>query len=617
MSAETGNYKSEKLCNGTLPLDYQQADASQYNAHNLYKEASDLFVLLATCSNLEEARQILLAYVKDVKDELYDRGHDIPTSRLITARDCARALMSIFQQSADQRGGFSVAQALYDLALEEKRDDLQPGFYAELTHLLRGLRGRASVPTWADEDFVLDLTGREAAIARSDQLDELWQVAESQMQQYAHGLQPEVIEQRAEFLSKVLEVYGVDETTWRDWTWHTKHVIKDADIINRLFDLSPELKQSIAVAQKYNIPFGVTPFYLSLFDPQGKNDRTLRAQVLPPPNYVKKMASRSEHREEAFDFMGEHDTSPIDLITRRYPGIVILKPYNTCPQICVYCQRNWEIDEAMSPVALADDDKIDAAIDWIAKHPSIHEVLLTGGDPLVLDDEKLKEILDKLAAIDTVERIRIGSRTLVTLPLRFTKDLVKLLGSYRKPGYREVAVVTHVEHPYELNPEMVKAVDRLRRQGIPVYNQLVYTFFVSRRFEATLLRRLLRLVGIDPYYSFNTKGKEETEDYRVPIARLLQEQKEEARLLPGLARTDEIVYNVPRLGKNHLRAVQHRDLLSILPDGRRLYEFHPWEKNIVRQRTYFNPDVSVLKYLQRLEEVGENPEDYESIWYYF
>jgi lysine 2,3-aminomutase len=163
------------------------------------------------------------------------------------------------------------------------------------------------------------------------------------------------------------------------------------------------------------------------------------------------------------------------------------------------------------------------------------------------------------------------------------------------------------------------AVERLRTRGIPVYNQLVYTFFVSRRFEAAYLRRLLTQVGIDPYYTFNAKGKDETETYRVPIARLLQEQREESRLLPGLSRTDEAVYNVPGMGKNYLKASSLRDLISILPDGSRLYEFHPWEKNISTHamKTYVCRDVPILDYLARLEAIGENGEDYETIWYYF
>jgi lysine 2,3-aminomutase len=101
------------------------------------------------------------------------------------------------------------------------------------------------------------------------------------------------------------------------------------------------------------------------------------------------------------------------------------------------------------------------------------------------------------------------------------------------------------------------------------------------------------------------------------VARLLQEQKEEARLLPGTKRTDEVVYNVPGLGKNYLRALQHRDLISVLPDGSRVYEFHPWEKNIIKRSTYVGTDIPVLTYLLRLEARGENAADYSSIWYYF
>ncbi|NLG05936.1 MAG: KamA family radical SAM protein, partial [Clostridia bacterium] len=150
-----------------------------------------------------------------------------------------------------------------------------------------------------------------------------------------------------------------------------------------------------------------------------------------------------------------------------------------------------------------------------------------------------------------------------------------------------------------------------------VYNQLVYTFHVSRRFEAAHLRLVLRRAGIDPYYTFVPKGKEETRAYRVPIARVMQEQKEETRLLPGMRRTDEVVYNLPGLGKNYMRAVQHRDVISVSANGARVYEFHPWEKNLVRRDSYVGEDIPILDYLSRLSEIGEDPSDYESIWYYF
>jgi len=204
--------------------------------------------------------------------------------------------------------------------------------------------------------------------------------------------------------------------------------------------------------------------------------------------------------------------------------------------------------------------------------------------------------------------------------MRFTDNLCHLLGRYRLPGRREVALVTHVQHPYEITPETLAAVERVRREGIPIYNQLVYTFYISRRLEAAALRRVLRLAGISPYYTFNTKGKEETKDYRVPVARLLQEQKEDARILPGMTRSDEAVFNVPGMGKNYLRARQHRNMLAVLPTGERVYEYHPWEKNIsgtAPLQTFITKDVPILEYLDRLAAIGEDVSEYATIWYYF
>jgi len=389
--------------------------------------------------------------------------------------------------------------------------------------------------------------------------------------------------------------------------------------VELLLTLSDEEKACIGIADKARLPFGVTPYYLSLMDDSSdrSDDHAVRAQVFPDRHYVEQMAQHRGKRDQAFDFMLERDTSPIELITRRYASIVIFKPYNTCPQICVYCQRNWEIDDTLEHRALADAEKIKRAIEWISQHPAINEVLITGGDPLVLSDHRLDRLLKQIAAIEHIQRIRIGSRIPVTLPMRITDDLAELLAGYRMPGKREIALVTHVEHPYEVTPDMVEAIDKLKRKGINVYNQMVFTFENSRRFEAALLRKMVKLAGIDPYYTFNMKGKEETKRFRVPMARLLQEQKEEARLLSGLDRIDEAVYNVPRLGKNYLRASQHRDLISILPDGSRLYEFHPWEKQMMLQQIFVIPDVPILPYLEILEERGEDPRSYESIWYYY
>ena len=234
-----------------------------------------------------------------------------------------------------------------------------------------------------------------------------------------------------------------------------------------------------------------------------------------------------------------------------------------------------------------------------------------------MSDSRVDAILSRLAEIDHVERIRIGSRTPVVVPQRITDSLMDVVARYHEPGRREMALVTHFEHPYEITPEAMQAVQRFRMRGMSVYNQAVFTVENSRRFELVTLRRMLRMIGVEPYYTFSTKGKEETKRYRVPMARLRQEIKEEARLVPGLVRTDEPVYNVPGLGKNYLRALQHHSLLTVLPDGRRVYEFHPWEKYLSLAETYIDTDVSIFDYLQELKRRGEKPEDYRTIWYYY
>jgi lysine 2,3-aminomutase len=313
--------------------------------------------------------------------------------------------------------------------------------------------------------------------------------------------------------------------------------------------------------------------------------------------------------------MGEKSTSPIDCITRRYPEIVILKPYNSCPQICVYCQRNWEIKN-MDEASMT-RKKVKKAIDWIKRNKRISEVLVTGGDPLTLEDDYVDWILGSIAKIKHVNRIRIGTRTPLTLPFRFTNNLLSILKKYHELGKREIVIVTHVEHPTELTPQTLAAVKSIKGLGISVYNQQVFTYFNSRRFETCFLRKQLKVSGIDPYYSFNTKGKEETVDFRVPIARILQERKEEARLLPGMVRTDEPVFNVPKLGKSHLRSWQQHEPIMIAPDGKRVYRFYPWESRLKESHDYLYTDVSIYDYLTRLSKDGVNARDYSSVWYYF
>jgi lysine 2,3-aminomutase len=591
---------------------------SSYNLYSL-KQAADRFLdYIAGAANVEVARERLSRQISASVFDSFSGQPDLYKNKVVRVRDCARALSSIIRQRSDKLAGFSVVEALYDIARKISRPDLNAGFYAEMYHLFMGVQGKG--PGRAPGHFFISrkLKGRQAAEARSDELDKLWEYVDYHMSRYRHGLDDDIIEYRHKRRHEVLTQLGGIDSDWYDWGWHLRKVIKWPTQLYDLIPLSKNEKESLERVERARLPFGITPYYLSLMNTDGNNDdRPIRAQVIPPQSYVDSIIAGKSNNFQTLDFMLERDTSPVKLVVRRYPAIAILKPYNACPQVCVYCQRNWEINSVMDRGAMASRQEIKDAIAWIRDHPAIKDVLVTGGDPLTMGDRKLFWILSRVAQIPSVERIRIGTRTPVTMPMRITNEVADFLGSLRKPLKLDVSVVTHVEYPYEVTPEMAGAVERLRTRLINVYNQNVYTFFVSRRFEAAFLRQLLKRIGIDPYYTFNTKGKEETVDYRVPIARLMQEQKEEARLLPGLSRTDEPVYNVPGLGKNHLRALQHRDVISILPNGTRIYEFHPWEKNIRRQKSYIGEDVPILDYLKRLENMGEDVSQYETIWYYY
>jgi lysine 2,3-aminomutase len=267
--------------------------------------------------------------------------------------------------------------------------------------------------------------------------------------------------------------------------------------------------------------------------------------------------------------------------------------------------------------AEAPKQRLDEALTWFSEHEHMMDVLVTGGDPLVLNDDKVDYVIGRLSEIPHLKSIRIATRIPITVPQRVTEELCEILGNYYEVGKQTLCMVTHFSHPYEITLETAKAIQRVKKQGLHVYNQQVYSFACSRRFETAALRIAIKQIGVDPYYNFNMKGKSEIEEYAVPVARILQERKEEARLLPGIFRSDEPVFNVPFLGKNHLRAWQDHEIISILADGRRVYSFHPWEKNINKVKPYIYVDVPIRGYLEKMENRGEKPEDYKSLWYYY
>jgi lysine 2,3-aminomutase len=588
---------------------------------NILSIAPQLHDIIVSSATVEEIKDDVHTWLSDILAETYKDNSNIKPLEYILVHDAINVFRRILSDRSEKLAGYSFVGYLITLLTASNDEVLEPpkaGFFAELERLVRGIMGATGIYAVKAPAFI-KYEGPKAARMRSADLSRMARASQKFMNNYTSGLENNAVRRRSLNKARIINLFGVTDLEWGKWKWHLKNTIRDADTLKKLVKLTDEEYEAVRRARDLKIPFAITPYYLSLMDLDsgGHRDKAIRAQVIPSLHYVNKLAEHKHNQEKSMDFMLEYDTSPIEGVTRRYPNVVILKPVLTCPQICVYCQRNWEIEDVDSPLAALPKSKLEAALDWIKNTPEINEVLITGGDPLLLSNRKLESIVSRVAANPNIIRIRIGTRTLVTMPQRITESFVRMLARFQIPGKREVVIITHFEHPYEITPQSMEAVQKFRRNGMEIYNQLVFTYYNSRKFEACFLRQQLRLIGVTPYYTFNTKGKAETSDFRVPIARLMQEQKEEARLMPGTVRTDEIVFNVPGLGKNYLKASQHHDIISITPDGRRVYEFHPWEEKLALANTYIYKDVPIYDYLKRLKSDGNDISAYRTIWYYY
>ncbi|HNU38702.1 MAG TPA: KamA family radical SAM protein [Methanothrix sp.] len=593
--------------------------------NDCWDAAPEIYMLLKESKTLESSRNKVARYI-EAREWTYscDLG-EIENWDYVLFKEVIRTLKNLISPRNERIAGTSALEHIWQAAINGD-SDVSDDFIAEFIHFFKALKMKADVyPSRLMEGIEIpnfdQYEGRAAGRMRSDYLDRMAERMDRYLKRHNSGLDPWIAAKRDENRRRILDYLGSSKDDWEDWHWQFRNVFKDLrglESIESLIQLETRHKEAIKLALENHVPFGVTPYYLHLMDIEPSDqDYAVRRQVFPPLSYVQNMIAHRKDKKWAFDFMKEADTSPVDLITRRYPRVAIIKPYESCPQICVYCQRNWEISSPLMASALASREKIDAALQWFSEHEGMMDVLLTGGDPLVMDDSMIEGILSRLSEIPHIKSIRVATRTPATVPQRITPELCEAMAQYQELGRRNLCLVTHFMHPYEVTPETVAAIKRIKATGIEVYNQQVFTFANSRKFETSALRVVLKQIGVDPYYTFNMKGKTEMEEYSVPIARILQERKEEARLLPGIFRTDEPVFNVPGLGKDHLRAWQNHELIAITPEGRRMYSFLPWEKNIAQVKPYIYTDVSIYRYLKRLKDRGEDPEDYRSIWYYY
>jgi len=280
---------------------------------------------------------------------------------------------------------------------------------------------------------------------------------------------------------------NVSERDWTDYKWQLKNVIKDIPTLEKVAVLSAQEKSDLkSCLNKFTM--AITPYYAALMD---KKDKACPVRLQAIPRGLELLNDPSD----LSDPLHEDVDSPVPGLTHRYPDRVLLLVTNICSMNCRHCTRRRLVgfeDVHMSSANL------DRAIDYIRKTREVRDVLISGGDPLVLTDEMLEGIIKKLRAIDHVEIIRIGTRTPVVMPMRITDKLVSMLKKYH-PIY----VNTHFNHPKEMTAEAFEACRKLADAGIPVGNQSVLLKGINDCPQT--MKRLvhdLLMARVKPYYIY-------------------------------------------------------------------------------------------------------------------
>ncbi|RLB12906.1 MAG: KamA family radical SAM protein, partial [Deltaproteobacteria bacterium] len=455
----------------------------------LWSADRQIHKILRASSTIEEARNRLFKYFDTLERSYFNiystkKFKDLHDLKKRHAKWCIKVLKNIIRTEHEELTGSSALESLWKLAhpRSQKAPQVSESFLCELVFLFFGINGK--FPFQPEEPPSPPFSGPylSPGVARSRLLDNYAERIKGYLSRYPNGLDPEVIEKGRFMVRKIMAYFGGTPAEWKDYKWHLKNIIRKKSTIENLVELSEAERKGLEMAEAHRVPFQITPYYLSLFDPHSDSgrDAIVRAQVLPSKQYVQSVVE-ARQTGKSLDFMGENSTSPIKGITRRYIQVLILKAFDSCPQICVYCQRNWELKGLCQ--TRVERNTLQKAIEWIAANRNIEDVLITGGDPLTLDDNFMAWILERLGRIDHLQRIRISTRVPVTIPFRITEKLIDLVSSYHKLGSREICFVTHFESPLEMTPDALAAIQRIRNAGLSIYNQQVFTFFNSRRFE--------------------------------------------------------------------------------------------------------------------------------------
>jgi lysine 2,3-aminomutase len=279
----------------------------------------------------------------------------------------------------------------------------------------------------------------------------------------------------------------VPESDWCDWTWQLKNRLTTVEQLERYLTLTPEEKAGCLFANQ-KLALAITPYFFNLIDRDDPNC-PLRRQVIPRSD---EMVISSG---EMLDSLGEDGHSPVPGLVHRYPDRVLFLVTDRCAAYCRYCTRSRLVSNAQD---YNFHPEYEQALRYIEAHPEVRDVLLSGGDPLLLSDKKLDHLLGRLRAIKHVEFIRIGSRIPVFLPQRITPELCEV---FKKHG--PIWMSIHTNHPRECTQELKDACERLSFAGVPLGNQSVLLRGVNDDADVmqALVHRLLRM-RVRPYYLY-------------------------------------------------------------------------------------------------------------------
>ncbi len=291
---------------------------------------------------------------------------------------------------------------------------------------------------------------------------------------------------------------------WNDWKWQVRNRVETLDDLKKYVQLSKE--EEVGVEQCLGrLRMAVTPYYLSLINPDDPHD-PVRKQAVPTA------AELYDAPEDDADPLHEDTDSPVKGLTHRYPDRVLLLITDQCSMYCRHCTRRRFAGQTDAAVAMP---QVEACIDYVAEHPEVRDVLLSGGDALMLSDEKLERIISRLRAIPHVEIIRIGSRVPVVMPQRITQGLCDMLKKYHP-----IWLNTHFNHPSEITAESARACQMLADVGIPLGNQSVLLAGVNDCVHVMkkLVHELVK-IRVRPYYIYQCDLSRGLTHFRTPVSK--------------------------------------------------------------------------------------------------